>query len=112
MEVALQPINHFINNPIVPRINDFAADNTQDRVSVGGTQAFDSLFKAAVNLMNETSQHQFNAEMAQINFATGQDDNILNVLMAQDRAFSTLNFTVQVTNKIIEAYREIMRMQV
>jgi flagellar hook-basal body complex protein FliE len=34
------------------------------------------------------------------------------VLMAQDRAYSSLNFTVQVTNKIIESYREIIRMQI
>ena len=111
MDVA---IGNIMNSPWVQHVRNLAAEpqTTPKEVAPGGTQAFDTLFKAALELVNETSQLQFDAEVAQLNFVTGRDDNVLTVLMAQDRAYSALNFTVQVTNKIIEAYREIMRMQV
>jgi len=72
---------------------------------------FDAVFDAALDLVNETSQLQLDAEALQLDLAADRTDNILSVLLAQERAFSSLNFTVQVTNKIIESYREIMRMQ-
>ena len=74
--------------------------------------AFESFFQSALDVINETNYRQVQSDIAQMNFATGQDTNMLTVILAQERANSTLNFTVQITNRIIEAYREIMRMQV
>jgi flagellar hook-basal body complex protein FliE len=73
---------------------------------------FDDMFKAALDVINETNTLQVEAEQLQVDFATGRTDDVLSVLLAQDKAYSALNFTVQVTNKIIESYREIMRMQI
>jgi len=72
---------------------------------------FESVFGAAMDIVNETNKFQLDAEALQLDMAAGRTDNILAVTLAQERAFSSLNFTVQVTNKIIESYREIMRMQ-
>jgi len=55
---------------------------------------------------------QIEDERLQIDYAAGRTDDILAVMLAQQKAYSSLNFTVQVTNKIIEAYREIMRISV
>jgi flagellar hook-basal body complex protein FliE len=78
----------------------------------GNTEnVFDSVFNAAMDIVNETNRCQLEAEALQLDLAAGRTDNVLSVLLAQERAFSSLNFTVQVTNKIIESYREIMRMQ-
>ena len=77
-----------------------------------GVSPFSSFFDAAMDLVKETNQLQVVSENWQTDLATGKTDDILSVLLAQDRAYNALNFTVQVTNKIIEAYREIMRMQI
>ena len=74
--------------------------------------AFDQFLQAAMDVVNETNVRLIDSDVAQMRFATGQDNDMLNVVLAQDRASSALNFTVQVSNRIIEAYREIMRMQV
>ena len=79
---------------------------------IKGTSPFSAFFNTALGLFNETNELQLKAEDLQLALATGQTDDILSVLQAQDRAYNSLNFTVQVTNKIIESYREIMRMQV
>jgi len=72
---------------------------------------FESFFNAAMDMLRDTNTYQLNADQAQQDLATGKTDDVLTVMMTQDRAYTTLNFTVQVTNKIIESYREIMRMQ-
>jgi len=73
---------------------------------------FSSFFNAALNMVNDTNTMIAEAEQLQLDFATGRLDDILAVQMAMDRAGNALNFTAQVTNRIIESYREIMRMQI
>jgi len=73
---------------------------------------FALFFGAALDMVRDTNQMQLNAQQAQIDFATGRLDDIIAVQLAMDRAGNALNFTTQVTNRIIESYREIMRMQV
>lgn len=45
-------------------------------------------------------------------FALGKTDNISEVLIAGEKANVALQFTMQVRNKIMDAYSEIMRMQI
>ncbi|MCL2577881.1 MAG: flagellar hook-basal body complex protein FliE [Defluviitaleaceae bacterium] len=73
---------------------------------------FSAFFNAALNVMNDTNSMVATAEQMQLDFATGRMDDILAVQMAMDRAANAVNFTSQVTNRIIESYREIMRMQI
>lgn len=75
------------------------------------TTPFASLFDAAMNVVADTNRMQLEADQLQIDLATGRIDDILAVQMASDRAFTALNFTIQITNRVIESYREIMRMQ-
>jgi len=42
----------------------------------------------------------------------GETDNLHEVMIATEKAELTLNFAIEVKNKISEAYKEIMRMQV
>jgi len=73
---------------------------------------FASFFNAALNVVNDANEFQVNANQMQLDFATGRLDDILAVQMAMSRASDSLTFTSQITNRIIEAYREIMRMQI
>ncbi|GHV41957.1 hypothetical protein FACS189490_09890 [Clostridia bacterium] len=76
------------------------------------SESFGSIFNAYMGLVNETNDYQLSAEQIQIDYAAGRTDDMLAVVLAQEKAFSSLSFTVQVTNKIIESYREIMRIQI
>jgi flagellar hook-basal body complex protein FliE len=73
---------------------------------------FSDAFAAAMNMVGDTNAMIAEMEQLQLDFATGRLDDILALQMATDRANNALNFTSQVTNRIIEAYREIMRMQI
>lgn len=50
-------------------------------------------------------------EMA-VKLATGEVNDIVQVIIASERANLSLGLTIQVRNKVIEAYQEIMRMQI
>lgn len=74
--------------------------------------SFESFFQAYLNMVNSAGAMETHAQNLQIGFALKEHDDMLSVILAQEMAFTSLNFTVQVTNRIIEAYREIMRMQI
>lgn len=73
---------------------------------------FSSFFNAALNMIEDANEMNAQAEQMQLDFATGRIDDILAVQLAMDRAGNALNFTAQVTSRVIESYREIMRMQI
>jgi flagellar hook-basal body complex protein FliE len=95
----IQPIQH---------ISGLSAGNP---VNSAQENSFDSIYQAAIQLFDETNRYQKEAERTQLEFAAGRTDNILSVMLAQEKAYTSLNLTVQLTNKVIESYREIMRMQ-
>ena len=76
------------------------------------TAGFDEILQAFMGTVQETNAYQLAAEQAQLDLASGKTDDVLAVTLAQDRAYNSLNFTVQVTNKIIESYRQIMQLQI
>jgi len=76
------------------------------------TQVFDDVLSAASAMFNRANALSTEADVAQIDFATGRTDNFLTVILAQERAYSSMNFTVNVVTRAVQAYQEIMRMQV
>ena len=73
---------------------------------------FKSAFENAANALREVDDLQNASNDATVKFITGEDDNIHNVLLAQEKALIALQFTSEVTNKSLEAYNEIMKMQI
>ena len=76
------------------------------------TQVFDDVLTAAMASFNRTNSLQQQADVAQLDFVMGREDNFLTVMLAQERAHSSMNFTVNVVSRAVQAYQEIMRMQV
>lgn len=74
--------------------------------------SFDNMLAAAMNMVNETNDFQNAAESEEIRFALGESTNTHDLLIAQEKANVALQFTVAVRDKVLEAYREIMNMQI
>jgi flagellar hook-basal body complex protein FliE len=83
-----------------------ATPNTSE---ANGQKTFADTLKAAVDNVN-TMQKESDVKMQEI--ATGKNHNIPEVMIAAEKADISLRLMVQVRNKIIEAYQEIMKMQV
>lgn len=62
--------------------------------------------------LNNTNNLLLKADNLANDFAAGRTDNIHQVAIAAEKADIALQFTMQVRNKILDAYSEIMRMQI
>lgn len=85
-----------------------ALDNREHNT---GMYAFDSVLQSAMDLVNETSALTDNAKETALNFAMGKIDNVHEVTIAQQKALTSLQYTVAVKNAVMEAYKEIMQLQ-
>ena len=73
---------------------------------------FSSILDSMMNAVDETNTLQNQAEAAEIQFALGLSDNTHDLLIAQTKANTALQYTVAVRDRLIEAYQQIMQMQI
>lgn len=62
--------------------------------------------------LKKTNDLQIESKKMDMALAAGQVDDISQVVLASEKANIALQLTMQVRNKAVEAYQEIMRMQV
>ncbi len=72
-------------------------------------KTFQNVLSKAVDEINE-SQTRADTQIEQL--AAGKVENVHQAMIALEEASIVLQFTSQVRNKVVEAYQEIMRMQV
>ncbi|TDT50613.1 flagellar hook-basal body complex protein FliE [Fonticella tunisiensis] len=63
------------------------------------------------NALDKVNEIQINAENATTELITGEATDIHQVMLATEEAKLSLELAVQVRNKLVEAYQELMRMQ-
>lgn len=73
--------------------------------------AFETLFKAAAGLIEDTNRYTNEAEEAEMAFSLGLLDNTHDLQIAQQKASLALQFTIAVRNQVLDAYKEIMSLQ-
>ena len=81
-------------------------------ISDENTGDFSSILESMMHSVDETNTLQNQAETAAIQFALGESDNTHDLLIAQTKANTALQYTVAVRDKLIEAYQQIMQMQI
>lgn len=69
---------------------------------------FGNIFKEQINKLNE---YQKNSEKAISQFLTGEVQDLHQVVITGEEAKLSMHLAVQVRNKLVEAYQEMMRMQ-
>ncbi|MEK6774419.1 MAG: flagellar hook-basal body complex protein FliE [Bdellovibrionota bacterium] len=91
-----------------PSMNNNGLTGT-DSTSETGAKSFADTLKDAVG---EVNQLQKTSDKKMQDLTTGRTDNVADVMVAAEKADIALRVMVQVRNKIIDAYNEIMKMQV
>jgi len=79
-------------------------NNNKDKVA-----DFSSMLNDALENVNKL---QTESTEATESFINGETDNIHSVMLAGSKANLALQMTIQVRNKVMDAYNEIMNMQV
>jgi flagellar hook-basal body complex protein FliE len=102
-------------NPITfPTVQQaFAANsksiNNPSATSFDAQKSFASVLKDSINQVNKS---QLEADSMTEKLAQGENVDLHQVMIVQQKANITLQATLEVRNKVIEAYQEMMRMQV
>jgi flagellar hook-basal body complex protein FliE len=79
------------------------------RSSAATLDSFGQILGDAINSINEKEN---NANNAIARLAAGDDVELHQVMMATQEADIALHLALQVRNKVVEAYQDVMRMQV
>ena len=77
-----------------------------------GNDLFASLLNTAIDNINSTNALLSNAENEEIKFALGETTNPHDLTIALQKASAALQYTIAVRDKFLEAYKEIMNMQI
>lgn len=76
------------------------------------TGEFADLFEKAIENLNTTNSYLSDAENEKLRWALGETENTHELSIALQKASTALQYTVAVRDKLLEAYREIMQMQI
>jgi flagellar hook-basal body complex protein FliE len=83
-------------------------NNGMNHQSQGGNTFSDVLR----NSVDQVNQYQVDADHAVKEMISGRNKNIHETMLAVERADVSLKLMMQVRNKVLDAYREIIKMQV
>ena len=93
----------------IENISKYADNSLQTEKSKA---SFDSLLNSAMNLVQQTEDYSNAAEVEEVKYAMGQSNSLHDLMVAQQKANVSLQYTVAVKNTAVEAYRSIMNMQI
>ena len=84
---------------------------TEKNEKADGT-LFSAFFNSALDNIKTTNSYLSDAENEEIKFALGETENTHDLTIALQKASTALQYTVTVRDKILEAYRELMQIQI
>jgi flagellar hook-basal body complex protein FliE len=85
---------------------------TEGRASVKQSEGGISFADTLAESLNRVNKIQQEADQAIEKLVAGKTQNIHETMLAVGKADTAFRMTMQVRNKIIEAYQEVLRMQV
>ena len=86
---------------------------TEDSKKLQGanTSTFEALLNSAMGLIKETEEATNQAEQAELEYMLGLNDSVTDLLVAQQKANISVQYTVAIKNAVTQAYQEIMAIQ-
>ena len=80
--------------------------------TVGNSEEFSGILNAAMENIKTTNAYISEKENQELKFALGETDNTHDLLIAQQKASTALQYTVALRDKFLESYKELMNMQI
>jgi flagellar hook-basal body complex protein FliE len=105
----LTAINKINSVTLVEAFNENLTKTNSPAVDHSG---FGNLLAAAMDQIGMTNAYISNAENEQLKWALGETTNTHDLSNALQKASVSLQYTVAIRDKVLEAYKEIMQMQI
>lgn len=108
---AANDINSLYNvksDAVRNRLYDVSADSEEKK----GDNLFGSVLNAAVNNINNTNDLLSTQENEELKWMMGISENTHDLTIAVGKAQTALNYTIALRDKLLDAYKEIMQIQI
>jgi len=93
----------------IGRLQPVQLNGTNSSENEKGSLDFSAFLREALQNVNQLQQES--VKVSEL-MAAGEVDNLHDVVIAAEKAEIALQLTIQIRNKIMDAYNEIMRMEV
>lgn len=115
--MAINPIMPINSLNLNPNLNPTQGINrNEDKASTPGPAGAAKVGADFGQFLNDALQKvdnlQKEADVASVGLATGQIQDLHTAVIAMEKASLSLSLTVEVRNKVLDAYHEVMRMQI
>jgi len=91
-------------------INSLA--DTGQASKLTGSESFTYALEAAKGLVESNKQSEAEVSQKTLDFMTGKNDNVVDLMVAQSKSSILLQYTLQVRNGLLSAYKEIINLTV
>ena len=88
-----------LGNDYINKVSDLLTNNSVTKTDTSGNSTFDSVFNSVSGLLDSTNSYIQQAQQAELG-------------VYQQKANIALQYTVAIRDKALEAYKEIMNMQI
>ena len=86
-----------------------AVTNSPDTYKETG---FESLLHTAIDNLNTTNDYLSDAENEEVKWMLGETENAHDLSIALQKASTALQYTVAIRDRVLDAYRELLQMQI
>ena len=100
---------HNVSSNAVKELAKLAPTN---KINAYADQGFDDLLHTAIDNLTTTNNYLSDAENEEIKWALGETDNTHDLSIALQKASIALQYTVAIRDKLLDAYKELIQMQV
>lgn len=97
---------------LAPAMDAAALTAPAELLAPGNVSGTDSVFDQLVSQLSEIDAGMKNNASATTELALGQSDNLHQVMIGAERTRLQFELAMSMRNRVLEAYQEIMRMQV
>ena len=99
-------VNNYVPSEEVFQTNSTSGVNAKEKTT--GIESFSNILSSSLDKVNDS---QIVSENMNAAFVAGDDVQISDVMLAVEEEKISLQFAVQVRNKLIDAYKELTNMQ-
>jgi flagellar hook-basal body complex protein FliE len=96
-------------NPLIPASPGLVSESTRPGSSPAGSGSFGAMME---RLLGSAAQQQAQADQAVRDLALGRTEDVHNVLLAAAKADLSFRLVLEIRNRLLEAYQQVMSMQV
>lgn len=94
------------------KINDFLNFVDYDQKEIKDSKGKENFGDFLNNALQEVNQLQIDSEQYKKMLAVGELENLHDLTIAAEKANTSLQVAMSIRSKIVEAYKEIMRIQI